>query len=131
MSLALLADYANVSREGKLNIMGVFDNIYATSVPVSHGQLQLVLTVEGSSAESGKDHPLEIELISPGGDSVFKVSGTIHFAKAPHEAPIKANSTIQMNNLVFRQFGRYRFVISVDGALREEIPFTVIQVRPQ
>ena len=28
LTLALLADYANISREGKLNIMGIFEQIF-------------------------------------------------------------------------------------------------------
>lgn len=131
VSLALLADYANVSREGKLNIMGIFDNVNATSVPTAHGQMQLVLTIEGSAAEAGKDHPMEIELISPTKEPVFKLNGSIHLGKVPTGAPAKANSTIQLNNLVFRQFGRYYFVVTIEGAVREEIPFTVVEVKPQ
>jgi hypothetical protein len=131
VSLALLADYANVSREGKLNIMGIFDNINASSVPTAHAQMQLVLTVEGSAFEAGKDHPMEIELQAPTGDPVFKVNGTLHFGKAPSEAAVKANSTIQLNNLLFKQFGRYRFVITINGAVLAEIPFAVVEVKPQ
>ncbi len=29
-TLFLAADYANITREGKLNVMGIFDDIYAS-----------------------------------------------------------------------------------------------------
>lgn len=131
VSLALLADYANVSREGKLNIMGVFDNINAATVPTAHAQMQLVITFEGSAAEAGKEHPMEIELRSPTGETVFKLNGHVNFGKIPAGEPLKANSTIQLNNLIFRQFGRYCFRISVNGALLGEIPFTVVEIKRQ
>lgn len=131
VSLALLADYASVSREGKLNIMGIFDSIMATSVPTAHSQLQLVATVEGSHEDAGKEHPLAIELVDPTGETVFKINGTITFGKAPTGDLVKANSTIQLNNLVFKHFGRYRFRISVNGTMLKEIPFTVVEIKRQ
>lgn len=41
--LAVLADYANVTADGKLNIMGIFDIIYAPQVSFVHPQMQLVM----------------------------------------------------------------------------------------
>ena len=53
VNLALLADGANVSREGKLNILGIFDTIHAGKFPVVHAQMRLVVRLEASSAELG------------------------------------------------------------------------------
>lgn len=131
ISLALLADYANVSREGKLNIMGVFDNISATSVPTVHAQMQLVLTVEGSAIDAGKEHPLEIELQAPTKETVFKINGALNFGRVPTGGAVKANSTIQLNNLIFQQYGRYCFRISINGMMLTEIPFTVVEIKRQ
>lgn len=36
VTIGLVADYANVTREGKLNIVGTFDKIYAQNVPAQH-----------------------------------------------------------------------------------------------
>ena len=49
VSLALLADYSNVSREGKLNILGIFDTIYAPRFPTTHAHLQLVVRFEAEA----------------------------------------------------------------------------------
>src|SRR5919204_3250104 len=46
LSLALLADYANVSHDGKLNIMGIFGQIHAPQFPAVHAQMHLVLSLE-------------------------------------------------------------------------------------
>ena len=47
VKVALLADYSNVSREGKLNILGIFDTIYAPTFPTTHPHMQLVIRFEG------------------------------------------------------------------------------------
>ena len=41
--LAVLADYANVTTDGKLNIMGIFNRIFASALPVVHPQMRLVM----------------------------------------------------------------------------------------
>jgi hypothetical protein len=43
--LALLADHANVSAEGKLNLMGAFDVINARRFPAVHAQMHLVFRI--------------------------------------------------------------------------------------
>jgi len=48
--LAVLADYANVSQEGKLNIMGIFDIISSEKFPTFHPEMKLVVQFEASIA---------------------------------------------------------------------------------
>jgi hypothetical protein len=44
VTVAVLADYANVSQDGKLNIMGIFQEINATSLPFVLPQMYLVMS---------------------------------------------------------------------------------------
>ena len=53
VKLALLADSANVSREGKLNLLGIFDAIFARELPTSHPHMHLVLRFEALPADAG------------------------------------------------------------------------------
>lgn len=53
VAFALLADAANQSREGKLNILGAFGEIYATNFPARHPEMHLVLRLDASPAEAG------------------------------------------------------------------------------
>jgi len=129
VSLAVLADYANISREGKLNIMGIFDNINAANIPVAHPQMQLVATIEGAPDDTGKEHPMAIELEDPAGETIFKITAKIAFGKAPTGVAVKASSMIQLNNLVFKEFGRYCFKIQINGNMLKKVPFTVVEVK--
>ena len=54
VTLAVLADHANVSDQGKLNILGIFDRILASNFPAVHPQLHPVLRFSASPAERGK-----------------------------------------------------------------------------
>lgn len=52
--LALICNSANVSQEGKLNILGEFDTIWAEQVPVKWPSLTLVARFEAHLVEGSK-----------------------------------------------------------------------------
>ena len=51
--LAVLADYANVTGDGKLNILGIFDRINLLQIPAVHPQMHLVLRIEAHPSGIG------------------------------------------------------------------------------
>lgn len=129
---ALLADYSNISREGKLNILGIFTQLYAPKEPVTHPQMQLVYTLEADRAETGRKHRLEIELIDGDGKKVFSFGGDLEFSQPPAgETRVIANQNLVMNNIQFPHFGKYEFKILVNGEVRGEVEFNVIPTPPQ
>ena len=70
VKLAVLADYANVTAEGKLNILGIFDRINLVQVPAVHPQMHLVLRLEARAAERDRVHRVEIRLHDPQGATI-------------------------------------------------------------
>jgi hypothetical protein len=129
VTLALLADYANVSREGKLNILGIFDNINAQNVPAIHPQMQLVLTMEADRGDADKEHKIEIELIDADGTKLFSIGGDLRFTSPPPGEHIKVNHIIQLNNLQFNRFGNYEFKILMNNEVRHSVPLSVAEVK--
>src|SRR4051812_44311545 len=49
VSFALFADAANLSQEGKLNILGVFDALQVSTLPAVHPRAHLVVHLKGTS----------------------------------------------------------------------------------
>ncbi len=126
--LALIADYANISREGKLNILGIFGQILATAVPAIHSQMQLIFSIEADRGESNKDHTLKIELIDADNiQTPMKIEGKVKFGSPPVGEDVRFNQIIQLNNLQFNKFGAYSFKILVDGEVKTSIPLKVIK----
>ena len=58
--MAVLADEANVSQEGKLNLMGIFDRIAAAEFPVVHPKMVFAFRVEADFADSGRAFPVHV-----------------------------------------------------------------------
>ncbi|MBX6362539.1 MAG: hypothetical protein IRZ00_01615 [Gemmatimonadetes bacterium] len=124
VKLAVVADHANASAEGKLNILGIFDRIMVPSLPAVHPLLYLVVQVEAHPAERGRSHPVELRLHDPDGEAVFDLRGEVVPQGAPGE-PIIANQIIGINNLLLSKAGEYTFVVFVDNDLKAEIPLKV------
>lgn len=129
VALALLADYANVSREGKLNILGIFDRINTQSVPATHPQMQLVMTLEADRVEANREHKIEVQLIDADGTKLFTIGGNLKFSSPPSGENIKLNHVIQLNNLKFEHFGGYEFKILINNELRESVSLSLVEIK--
>jgi len=66
VSFALFADAANLSQEGKLNILGVFDALQVASLPAVHPRAHLVVHLKGTGADMGA-HSVAFRWLSPAG----------------------------------------------------------------
>lgn len=124
VKLAVTADHANVSAEGKLNILGIFERIAVTHLPAVHPQMVLVLRLEAHPAERGRPHSVEIRLHDPDGETVFELRGDV-VPQGESGEPIAANQIIGINNLTLARTGEYTFVIFVDNDLKAETPLVV------
>lgn len=63
--LAVAADYANVSNDGKLNIMGIFQEINPVGFPAAVPQMYLVISWDAGPAEFGSHKKVGITYMGP------------------------------------------------------------------
>jgi hypothetical protein len=124
VKLAVLADYANVTGDGKLNILGIFDRINLMQVPAVHPQMHLVLRLDAHPAELNRSHAIEIRLQDPEGVVIFEVKGEI-VPQGEAGRPVSTNQILTLNNLQLEKIGDYRFVVLVNGDVKSEISLAV------
>jgi len=110
--LAVLADCANVTGDGKLNIMGIFEQIYAPQFPAAHASMQLVMRLEATPFESGA-HPLQVALGDADGRELLRVPGQFAVPESRAGENVTVNQIFVFNGLVLPQAGRYEFIVSV------------------
>ena len=82
VSFALFADAANISREGKLNILGVFDAIQVGSLPAVHPRANLVVRLKGGPDDVGQ-HIMTMRWVNPRGEELWNSNGHLDVAAAP------------------------------------------------
>ncbi len=131
MTLALLADYANVSQEGKLNIMGVFDRIFLQAFPTLHPEMRLVMSFEFSAAELGRERRLEVKTLDADGAVIGEWSRMLPVPERPGEHTTVVNQILNIQGMPFERPGDYVFSILVDGDEKGSVPFKVELVSSQ
>lgn len=126
IDLALMADAATIDAGGKLNVLGVFDRINASSFPARHGRISLVLRFIAGLHEAG-EHEVEITLRNPDGDEVVGLDGNLHFGPGPMHSggEIRVPHVINLDGLVFEEPGRYTFELRIDGEHHRSVALQV------
>lgn len=124
----LAADYANIAQGGKLNVMGIFRNIYATSFPARHLSMILVVKLGADIGEFDDDRSLTIKLMDQDGNELMRFSSPIKIPKPSGGQRPEVNAILQINEIVFPQPGRYQFSVQVDKDFKGSLPIDVIPI---
>lgn len=125
--MALIADEANLSQEGKLNILGAFDRITAPSFPTIHPKMVFVVRIDASYGDGGKRTPIRVRLMDEDGGVLFEAGGEL---QAPVVQPGDIATTYQLFALAGVGFpgpGRFQFVVDLGENPPHETPLTVVK----
>jgi hypothetical protein len=123
--LAFVADEANVSQEGKLNVMGIFDRIAAGEFPVIHPKMVFAFRVESEFGDAGRVYPVTVRLLDDDDLVLFEADGQIAPPTIEVGAFATANQVFSLVGVHFPHEGRYRFVVTIAGMEAHETHFLV------
>jgi hypothetical protein len=129
VDLAVIADAANVSQEGKLNILGIFDTIWAREFPFRHAAMVFVLRVKADFTEEGT-HQLEVRLVDADGEQLFKAEGPIQVPSGAPGRPVKPHVIMGLSGASFNRAGDYSFELVIDGQHLKSVPLYIMQAPP-
>ena len=128
VSFALFADAANLSQEGKLNILGVFDAVQVATMPTVHPRATLVLRLKGTSADVGR-HTVALRWLNPGGTELWSSVGELDVGQAP-SAPQPSSAEMDLPliasiDLPLDLAGAYTMQIALDEEVRANVRLQV------
>lgn len=129
--VAFLADEANISQDGKLNVLGIFDRIGASSFPTVHPKMVFAFRVRAGFEDVGQEYAVHVRLVDEDGGSLFEANGEI---VAPVVEPGEFSVANQIFTLVGVQFGQpgtYKFLVGLGDDILHETPFVVSHVRQE
>ena len=126
VKLAVLADYANVSQDGKLNIMGIFQEINPPFLPFPLPQMYLVVSFSAGPAEIGTVRNLRIPLLHSDGQELLAMEAQMTIPR-PNRPGSRAyiNQTIGLAGVTFERPGDYAFSILVGDDEKATVPLHV------
>jgi hypothetical protein len=129
ISFALFADAANISQEGKLNVLGVFDAVQVGALPTMHPRATLVVRLKATREDLGS-HALGLAWVSPRGAELWTSNGEINVGAPPPHVTDMDLPIVAAIDLPIDQPGSYRMRIALDGQLAAEVPLQVSTAGP-
>lgn len=122
----LAADYANIAQGGKLNVMGIFRNIYAPVFPAMHPTMFLVIILGAELGEFGEDRTMTIKLMDADGKEMLKLTNPLKVPNMKGGLRPEINAILALNGIVFPSPGRYQFSLQVDKDVKGSLSLDVI-----
>ena len=124
VTFALFADAANVSQEGKLNILGVFDALQVATLPAMHPRATLVVHLKGSVADAGS-HRVSLQWLSPSGTELWSSDGELGVSQPTNGLLGMDFPLIAQLDLPLDLAGGYLMRVRLDGQTHAEVPLHV------
>ena len=110
---AFICSDARITHDGRLDLSGVFNELYAPAFPARQDRLVLVALLVWDASEHGRV-TFRVDLTAPDGSSVFTVDGhTDVVLRTTGEAPPKTQLVLPLHNVTFPRAGHYRFQLQV------------------
>lgn len=115
----LLCDYATVSQEQKLSIIGIFDQFFVANLPTQWSRMFLVAVLKG---EPGREYPLMLRLIPPQ-ETEQKFPDREIKVTLGHNG--RANLMTELVNFPLPLAGLYQVKLLTDGQEISQLEFRV------
>lgn len=114
ISFAVFADAANLSQEGKLNVLGIFDALHVSGFPSVHPRAHFVVRVKGSASDSGT-HQLTFHWLNPRDTELWTSTGELAVEAGPTAALEMDLPIIAVVDLPLDSSGQYAMSVELDG----------------
>jgi hypothetical protein len=123
-----LCDYAFVDAAGKASIIGIFQNIFASTLPTNHPQLYIAL---GMKMGPGDNFELSSILSSPSGREIAKINP--QKIVIPTNAPGGGIGVVCFGyyGVQFSETGEHHIEIFIDNNSIHSIPLNVAINKPK
>jgi hypothetical protein len=128
VTLLLAADYANVAQGGKLNVMGIFDNIRAHRFPARHAMMHVVIKLAAELGESNETRTITLKLVDQDGTEIMKMSQNVQVPPITGGRRPELNMIMGLQDVKFPEPGTFEFVVLVDKDFKASRAIQLIQI---
>ena len=119
---------AATEQQGKLNILGTFDKIWAKEAPCTHPACALAVRMRFQKIEEGKHH-IKVTFADEDGKPVLPaLNGDFDVRFPPDAFSHVQNLILNIQRLKLENYGEYSLDLAVDNRLEASIPLELKQV---
>jgi hypothetical protein len=123
---ALLCEQAHERHDGRLDVHGVFHQLYAAAFPAQQDRMVLAMAVEWEPHELGKIE-FSIELVDPSRSPALSITGHTDVGeRQPFQGPPLTRLILPLDGVVFPAEGTYVFELVIGGDRQRLAPLHLI-----
>lgn len=116
---------AATDNQGKLNILGTFDQIYAAKMPVVHPACAIAMRLRFDKMEEGV-HRVNLQLVNPDGKPVFRpMEGEVNPRMAEDVESVAVNLILNFQHIKFDEYADYQITLAIDDVGMAVLPLRV------
>ena len=109
--LALACEDAHARPDGRLDLVGVFDELSAPGFPARQDRMTVVFVMEWPREEEGR-REFRADLVDDAGRKVLTIEGHTDVSADGRRRP-RTQLVMALENVVFPDVGEYRFQLAV------------------
>jgi hypothetical protein len=120
--LSVICEEVREREDGRMDIMGVFNELGAPGFPAAQDRMTVVFIIEWSADEAG-EQPIRADLVDEAGDQVLTIQGhTDVEQREPRGAPPQTRLVLPLQEVVFPHKGPYHFELIAGGTVLSAAP---------
>jgi hypothetical protein len=122
---ALLCEDAHIRHDGRLDVHGIFHQLYAPGFPAQQDRMTLAVAVEWAPAERGRIE-FAIDLLDASASPVITINGHTDVEdQGDLQGPPQTRLVMPLEGVVFPAEGSFLFQLTVAG---EKLPLTPLHL---
>lgn len=124
--LSLACEDARARPDGRLDIVGVFDELSAPGFPAAQDRMTVVFVMQWSSDQAGRQE-FRADLVDAGGTKVLTIEGHTDVSVDDRRGRPRTRLVMPLERVVFPHAGEYRFRLTVAGETIPAFSLTVTE----
>jgi hypothetical protein len=124
---SVIAEEAQLRHDGRMDVHGIYHELYARGFPARQDKLTLVTTIEWDASERG-DIDFTVNLLDPGRSPVLTINAQtqVEDQYAVHR-PARTQMAIPIDGIVFPAAGTYEFQLTVGDHVQALTPIYLVE----
>ena len=121
-----ICDQVILGGDGKPSLIGIFNDLQTPQLPVTIPRLSFAARILFTVDEANTSHRVEVAITDPSGKEIGRPDSDLALPHAPGGAEtFSVDLPLQLDLFEVAAYGRYTFLLHVDGAPAAAVQLTV------